>query len=162
MRTHTLTECYYKIVEGRWPFVLTNKLVVDLCLGLRGKHVFLERGVEIGRLNGDILTIHAGYASDGASPYFGNLCGLRIGTPSHRKTAPGFFTHDFLYQFGRLTCCPWTYAQADDALYNLMRWEGSVLAAPYHAAVSILGGLHRRITASPSLTIACLVNHKPS
>jgi hypothetical protein len=159
MKPHTLTPCDYDVVKGRWPFVLRSDIAVNLCLGLKGRHLFQDRGVTRGKLVGDRLTVFAGYASDGASPHIFTVGKLRIGTPSHRKTAPGFFIHDFLYQFGSLPCCPWSYEQADDVLYHLMRQEGSVLAAPYHAAVSIFGGLHRRITRNPTTSIACLEAH---
>jgi hypothetical protein len=160
MKPLTLTDCNYTTVPGKWPFVLTSDLVTDLCLGLCGEHTLVHRGRMMGTLVDDRLTIFAGYASDGASPHFFTIGKLRFGTPSHRKTAPGFFVHDFLYQFGRLPCCPWTFSQADDVLYHLMRQEGSILAAPYHAAVSIFGGLHRKITGSSSAAISCNTKHK--
>lgn len=116
----------------------------------------------IARLDGDILTIFAGYASDGASPYFGNLCGLRIGTPSPASSAAGFFVHDCLYQFGELPCAPWSYDDADDALYCLLRSTGFKLAGAYHAAVALFGGLYRQLTRKPSATIACISNHRRS
>ena len=160
MKPRTLSQCSYEVVKGHWPFVLTENLVTDLAYGFRGKHVFRDRGKTLGELIGDTLTIFEGYASDGASPHICTIGKLRIGTPSHHKTAPGFFVHDFLYQFGRLECCPWTYEQADDVLFHLMRQHGSILAAPYLAAVSIFGGIHRRLTQRPSETIECLGGHK--
>lgn len=159
MNPHRLTPVRYKEVPGKWPFVLVADLTVELAGGFIGRHVFLDNGVPYGEITGDRLTIYAGYGSDGASPYFGKICGLRIGTPSHARTAPGFFVHDFLYQFAELPCCPWDYQQADDALYWLMRNEGSRLGSPYHAAVSIFGGMHRRITGRTSTTVACITHH---
>lgn len=159
MKPCTYTDAVYETRKGHWPFVLTKDLIVHLGMGFKGIHKFIDKGVVMATLVNDTLAIHAGYASDGASPHICTIGPIRIGTPSHKRIAPGFFAHDCMYQFGSLPCCPWTYAQADDVLYHLMRERGSILGAPYHAAVSIFGGLHRRFTSKGSTTIACIVNH---
>ena len=135
--------------------------MIHLGLGLRGAHVFAERGKDLGELTDDILTIYAGYTSDGASPHLATICGIRIGTYSGRKTAPGWWPHDFMYQFGpdSLPCCPWTFDQADDVLYWMMRQNGSILGGPYHAALSIFGGLHRQLTRPRNTEVYC--RHHP-
>lgn len=160
MKPYTITDAVYEVQKGHWPFVLTKDLIVGLGMGFKGIHKFVDNGVERAMLVNDKLVIYAGYASDGASPHICTIGPIRIGTPSHKKIAPAWFAHDCMYQFGALPCCPWTYAQADDVLYHLMRERGSILAAPYHAAVSIFGGLHRRITGKGSTSIACIVTHK--
>jgi hypothetical protein len=159
LKTTIITPINYRVETGKWPFILNETLAVNLGLGLRGYHLFMHKGQPIGHLKDDRLRIFQGYASDGASPHFGTIGKVRIGTPSHAKTAPGFFVHDFLYQFAPLKCCPWTYAQADDVLYRLMRNEGSVLAAPYYTAVALLGGLHRRLTRNGKQEISCQSKH---
>ena len=161
MSAKSLTKFIYKEVGGKWPFVLRQDAQVDLGWGLTGTHTFVDRGNRIARLEGDILTIYRGYASDGASPYFGKILGIRIGTPSHQKTAAGFFTHDLLYQVAEVPCCTqWTYEDADDVLYDLMREQGSCLGGVYHAAVATLGGFHRRLTKKPPGAVICISNHR--
>lgn len=161
MSAHALTHFLYDEVEGPWPFVLREDASVDLGLGLTGQHKFVDRGRHIASLDGDILTIKKGYASDGASPYFGKLFGLRIGTPSHERTAPGWFTHDLLYQIAEVRCCvSWTYEDADDILHDLMRENGSRLGGLYHAGVALFGGMHRRFRRGPSGAVICITNHR--
>jgi len=152
----------YKRQRGRWPFVLTEDLTVDLGLGLKGQHLFIDRGLSICRLDGDLFTLFAGYASDGCTPYFGCLLSLRIGTPTPQGTAAcSWWIHDAMYQFGELSCAPWSYAQADDVFFHLLRTYGWKLASPYHAAVSIFGGIARKLRRNPSTTIACISSHQP-
>lgn len=149
---------YQRNAKGKWPFVLTQDLQVLLNQGFIGTHVFFDGDKAIGSLAGDLLTLYAGYASDGASPGFTVPgFGWRWGTPSPASSAPGFFTHDFLYQFGELACAPWTYSQADDALYSLLRAGGFQLPATYHAAVTIFGGIFRRF-GKASTTVSCSVH----
>lgn len=159
MRPTRTSPISYREVPGRWPYVLNENLSANLGAGFVGSHAFMDNGVLLGHLEDDDLTIFAGYASDGASPYFGKFLGIRIGTPSHAKTAPGWFVHDFLYQFADLPCCPWTYAQADLTLYWLMRNEGSILCAPYHAGVTLFGGWRRRWLGGSS-TVSCIATHR--
>lgn len=159
MTARKLTPICYACQPGKWPFVLTEDFTVDLGLGLTGEHYFQCRNVPLAKLRGDILTLFRGYASDGASPYFGSVFGVRIGTPSHGKTAPGFFVHDLLYQVGETRCAPWSYEEADEILHDLMRAEGSALGGIYHAVVAIFGGLHRSFRQSPSAAI-CISNHR--
>ena len=149
---------YQRLPSGQWPFVLLDDLLVDLRQGFVGTHVFCDCDKPIGSLVGDLLTIYAGYASDGASPGFVvPWLDWRIGTPSPFSSAPGFFTHDFLYQFAELPCAPWTYEQADDALYSLLRAGGFLAPSSYHAAVTIFGGLFRRLR-KVSTTVSCNVH----
>ena len=149
---------YQRLPSGKWPFVLLSDLMVNLNQGFVGTHVFYDGSKPIGSLVGDLLTIYAGYASDGASPGFVVPgLGLRIGTPSPASAAPGFFTHDFLYQFAELPCAPWTYEQADDALYSLLRSGGFLAPSSYHAAVTVFGGLFRRL-GNVSTTVSCKIH----
>ena len=159
MTARRLTPICYSCQPGKWPFVLTEDFVVDLGLGLVGEHYFQCRNVPLGKLRGDVLTIFKGYASDGASPHFGTVCGVRCGTPSHSKTAPGFFTHDFLYQVAEVGCITWTYEDADEVLHDLMCAEGSKLGSIYYAAVAFFGGLYRHFRQTPTAAI-CISNHR--
>ena len=147
MKPRAMHPVQYSRQPGRWPFRLTRGLAVNLDMGLTGGMVFEERGEILGMLHGDILTIFEGYQSDGASPcvIVGNV---RLGTPSPQSSAAGFFTHDFMYQFAGVA--PWTYEDADNALYWLLRENGFRLSGIYHSAVAIFGGLHRRLTRRPS------------
>jgi hypothetical protein len=131
----------YTRQRGRWPFVLTAPIVVDLGMGHLGHVTFEERGQILGMLNHDILTIFEGYQSDGASPCI-VICGLRIGTPSPRSAAAGWFVHDFMYQFQSVA--PWSFKQADDCLYWLLEDDDFFLSGVYHEAVSRFGGMFRR------------------
>lgn len=160
MTARSLTSFPYDDCGGKWPFVLRRDACVNLGLELTGSHWFECRGQRIAHLSGDMLTIHAGYASDGASPYFGKLFGLRIGTPSHARTAAAFFTHDLLYQIADCPCQQlWTYRDADKVLHDLMSQRGSCLGGAYHAGVAIFGGLHRRLKKAPNFT-TCLTHWK--
>ena len=155
-----ITPVCYACQPGPWPYVLTADLRIDLGCGFIGEHRFIDKGISMAHLKGDQLTIYAGYASNGCSPYFGNFFGLRIGTPTPRgNAAASWFVHDLLYQFGELVCAPWSYDQADDIFFQLMRQHSFPLAGAYHVAVSVLGGLHRQLTRAPSTTIACLTTH---
>ena len=151
-----LTTVEYKRQRGRWPFVLTEPLLVKLGLGFEGRHSFMDRDKHRGSLRDDVLTIEPGYASDGCSPYYGSFLGIRIGTPSPRSSAAGFFVHDFLYQFKRLPCAPWTYQQANDIFWSLLRKNGFPLAELYFGAVSLFGGLHRTIHSDSENNTTCL------
>ena len=137
---------HYERVRGRWPFRLTDPVRVDLGLGHVGHVAFSERGEILGTLCDDVLTIFAGYQSDGASPCV-VVCGFRIGTPSPKRSAAGFFVHDFMYQFQSVA--PWSYQQADDCLYWLMEYDGFPLSGLYHEAVALLGGSYRRYFGQP-------------
>jgi len=140
----------YQRQPGRWPFRLCGPFSVNLDMGLRGTWSFEERGEILGMLTGDFLTIFEGYQSDGASPclIFGDI---RIGTPSPQSSAAGFFVHDFMYQFESVA--PWTFADADNALYWLLRQNGFWGSGVYHSAVATFGGLHRRLTRRPNTEI---------
>lgn len=157
MKPRALNSASYSEKTGKYPFVLNENLQVYLGLGHLGRHVFSSNGTVLGDLTDDVLTIYRGYASDGASPCIFRIGRFRLGTPSHRKIAEAWFTHDFLYQFGRLVCSPWTYRKADQILYDIMRQKGSILAALYYSAVVTFGGLHRHVTKKPNTEIACLV-----
>jgi hypothetical protein len=154
--TKLLSSCRYeRKPRGKWPFVTTGDLRYNLGLGLKGSHTFCDGEKSIGRLEDDILTIYTGYASDGASPGFIiPFFGWRFGPPSPKSSAPGFFLHDFLYQFGGLPCCPWTYEQADDAFEALLIAHGFSLPRSYHSAVTIFGGIARRLS-KVSTTLYC-------
>lgn len=146
---------YVRKPSGRYPFVLTRNFSVDLGLGLRPERADFYTGTRcLGVLRGDVLTIFAGYASDGASPGFVvPWLGWRIGTPSPASAAPGFFTHDFLYQFADVPGVPWDRDDADDIFYDLLREGNFAAPALYHDVVSLFGGAFRRLSKiDPSLS----------
>lgn len=146
----------YTTRPGRWKYLLTASLVIDLMLPLRGNHVFIDSGVTIARLDGPILTIFEDYAWDGCSPSC-DIFGRRIGTPTPASSLLASLVHDVLYQFSALACAPYTRSQADTIFYDLMRAQGFRLAAPYHAAVAIFGGIFRRLSTA-SKTTRCLTH----
>ena len=159
--TKLLSSCRYERRDGKWPFVTTGDMRYHLGLGLVGSHTFLDGEKSLGRLEGDLLTIYQGYASDGASPcVIVPVVGWRWGVPSPASAAPGFLLHDFLYQFAEVACCPWTYEQADDALYALLRAHGFCMPASYHAAVSIFGGMARRLGRASTTVYCCTHTHE--
>lgn len=137
---------FYTRQRGRWPFVLTAPVVVNLGMGHLGHLEFFERGELLGVLNEDILTISQGYRSDGASPCI-VIGGIRFGTPSPKSAAAGWFVHDFMYQFQSVA--PWSYKQADDCFYWLLEDNGFALSGLYHEAVAKLGGLYRKHFGKP-------------
>ena len=132
---------FYERQRGRWPFRLTGPVVVNLGMGHLGHIAFYERDEMLGLLTDDILTIFEGYQSDGASPCI-IIGGIRIGTPSPRSAAAGWFVHDFMHQFQSVA--PWSYKQADDCFYWLLENDGFILSGLYHDAVAKLGGLYRK------------------
>ena len=143
---------------GKWRYVLENDLVCHLGhLGLRHTHQFLHAGTSKGKLEGALLTIFAGYAIDGCSPAIA-IRGKRIGTPTPPATKPAAFVHDFLYQFMDLPCCPWNREQADAIFYDLLRSREFPFALTYGIAVTLFGGITRKLTPRDSRAIACLTH----
>lgn len=137
MHPHALEPVAYTTQPGRWHFVLTQKLVVNLGLGLKGFHEFVANERGWGHVFDDSLVIYAGYASDGCSPtYIIPGTSIRLGTPSPASSAAGFFVHDFMRQFLNLPCRPWTRAQTDSVFYDLMSNDHFPLAAVYYAVVA--------------------------
>lgn len=153
------SDCRHRTQPGKWRYVLEADLVCHLGIsGLRQTHQFLHRGQTIGRLEGALLTIFDGYAIDGCSPAF-SVFGRRIGTPSPPATRPAAFVHDFLYQFMDLPCSPWNREQADGIFYDLLRARGFPFSLTYGMAVTVFGGVFRRISRKPDTSIACLTHH---
>lgn len=124
---------------GKYRFVLTADFTVDLNKGWSGYHDFRDGDRRLAILDGDKLTIFAGYAFDGCSPAF-SIAGYWFGTPTPPATVGPALVHDVLRQFMGLECAPYTRKDTDDIFYDLMVANKFPLAMEYHGAVSGLAG----------------------
>jgi hypothetical protein len=120
----------------RYPYRLIQPLQVRLdapWLPIHPTITFLSQGKTIATLKDNVLTIHSGYAIDGAS-----------GAPLDEHILLEVFLHDLFYQFGQCTGAPWTRRQADQLFLQLMRLHNFPLARTYYHAVRFFGWLHYR------------------
>ena len=124
----------YIRTDGQWPFVLTADVHVRFDLPLFGNVSFRDKtGREWARFVGPVLIIREDYAWDGPT------C-----APKLRSAMLASLVHDVLYQFlftdGMR--CRLTKEDADVALYDIMRLQGSWLRGVFYFAVKTLGGAY--------------------
>ena len=101
-----------------------------------------------------VMTIAAGYASDGCSPKYAFKRWI-IGTPDGSvcpfcklpETYYAFFVHDALCQFADHKDMPWSRAQIDKIFYNVLKRDQFKWAKFYYWAVVKLGPIHKRLSA---------------
>lgn len=132
--------------------VLTAECSVDLKKGWVGQHeITLPNGLVV-KLDGDLLTIPKGYASDLTSPAI-YLFGHWIGTPSGEREALAALVHDVLRQLLalRLACLPkLTRRLTDDEYFDFLHEAKSIWCRLFHHVVaSPLGSFYMRLTVRP-------------
>ena len=146
---------------GRYRFVLTADLVVDLKRGMRGFHILQDGGTTWAQLDGDILTIFAGYAFDGCSPAI-RIFGKWIGTPTPRRAVAAAAVHDTLRNYLHLPCITYNLKDTDEIFYNLLRECRFDFEDIYHGAVAgFCGRLYHLITASRPTAARCKCHPRP-
>ena len=152
--TRVLSELRYQY-GGKYRFELLADLVVDIDLGLSGRHALCDGDKQWASLDGDRLTILKGYAFDGCSPAM-RLFGKWHGTPTPRNAVAAAAVHDCLRGYLGLDCTDYTRAATDDVFYNMLRDAGFPLGGVYHGAVAgFLGNLYIKLTAARPKTANC-------
>lgn len=131
--TRLLSEPSYAY-GGKYRFTLTSDLVVRLDRGFRGYHELCDGGKTWAILDGDKLTIMAGYAFDGCSPAV-RVFGRWVGTPTPRK-AVAAAAHDCLRGYMGLPCLPYDRKTTDEVFYDMLDAEGFEGRDIYHGAVA--------------------------
>ena len=122
----------YIRTDGAWPFVLTADVHVRFDLPLFGNVSFRDKtGREWARFVGPVLIIREDYAWDGPT------C-----APKLKSAMLASLVHDCLYQFHYTEGMKRriTKEQADIALYDIMRLQGSWFRGIFYAAVKMIGG----------------------
>ena len=146
---------------GRYRFVLTDDLVVDLRKGMRGFHLLQDSGTTWATLDGDLLTIHAGYAFDGCSPAV-RLFGKWLGTPTPPRAVAAAAVHDLLRSYLHLPCITYDLKDTDDIFYNLLHQADFDFEDIYHGAVAgPFGKLYHRLTRSRPTAARCKCHPRP-
>ena len=151
MNARVVNPCIWK-EHPRYRAVLRQDMEVDLGRGFLGDHYFFAGKFMIASLNGDLLTIKEGYASDLCSPAF-KLGGRWYGSPTGKCEADAAFTHDCLRQIlcSRVKCCPWNRKTTDLIFLELLQSRKSKLARIYFTVVAcFLGTLYMALTSRDS------------
>jgi len=141
-------------IGGKYRFQLIADFEIDLRKGWTGYHDFFDKDSRIAVLDGDKLTIMAGYAFDGCSPAF-RIGGYWFGTPTPPATVAAALVHDCLRQFMGVKCAPFTRKDTDDIFYDILKAHKFPLADEYHGAVAGMAGtLFSKLTRRPK-TLHC-------
>ena len=152
--TRILSELSYQS-GGKYRFVLTGDLIVDLDKGLRGFHVLRDKDTTWAILDRDQLTIRAGYAFDGCSPA-GKVFGRWFGTPTPRNAVAAAAVHDCLRGYLKLPCIGYTRKDTDDIFHDMLKTAGFPLGGVYHGAVAgPWGDLYMRLTGNRPSSANC-------
>lgn len=131
---------------GRYRFVLTEDLIVDLRLHLRGFHVLQDRGRTFAVLDDDQLTIRKGYACDGCSPAW-RVFGRWVGVPTPHPVVAAAFVHDCMRGYLDVACLTYSREDTDRVFVGLMEETNFDMRGVYHAAVAgVWGSAYDRIT----------------
>lgn len=147
--TRILSDLRYRR-GGKYRFTLTADLVVDLGKGYEGYHLLENAGTVWAILNGDTLTVFAGYAFDGCSPAW-RIFGIWIGTPTLHSAVAASCAHDVLRGFLHLPCVPFNRDASDDIFFDILRSQDHRWRDIYHGAVSgRIGRLYSLISRTPS------------
>jgi hypothetical protein len=130
--------------KRRWRWKTTAPVTIKLAFDLGEEIAFIDgRGIERGRLLGNRLKIHAGYAWNGCSPKRWVPVLGWIGTPDTADNLLGSFVHDFLCQFVETPHFPFSRDQVDDAFGAILRRSGFKWAGLYAGAVKDFGPLFK-------------------
>lgn len=152
--TSILSELSYQY-GGRYRFVLTGDLVVDLNKGLRGYHILRDKETTWAILDRDQLTIFAGYAFDGCSPAF-RVGGRWFGTPTPREAVAAAAVHDCLRGYLNLPCLDYTREDTDDVFHDMLKEAGFAFGDVYHGAVAgFWGDLYLKLTGNRPSEASC-------
>lgn len=108
--------------------------------GIYGKAILVDDKNKVwGEINGRVITVFAGYASDGCSPKI-KVLGKVIGVPDGPIQADGYpqtykasLIHDILHQFQVIS--PLSPKQRDLLFYNMLKECGWNWAKTYYYAV---------------------------
>lgn len=131
---------------GKYRFVLTQDLVVDLNKGLKGYHILRDGKTSWAILDRDQLTIFAGYAFDGCSPAW-RFFGRWYGTPTPPAAVAAACVHDCLRGYLGLGCISYDRKATDDVFFDMLKTAGFKPAEIYHGAVAgPLGSLYLKLT----------------
>lgn len=145
--------CYTE--GGRYRFVLTANLRVNLKLGLRGFHVLQDRGTTRATLDDDTLEIRKGYAFDGCSPAY-RVFGKWVGVPTPDSAVAASAVHDCLRGFLHLPCLRYSLEDTDAVFKAVLEEEGFDHSELYHAAVAgPLGRAYHRLTSAKQSDAKC-------
>lgn len=131
---------YLSIKEGRgvYRFETLRKTVIPLHFDHPDMRVVDADGTEWVRLDGNVMTIRAGYAWNGCSPKKG-WCGIWWGTPDFTGSRRASLAHDALFQISGTKHFRATMQQCNEVFYRLMLRDGFWGAPIYFEAVQRFG-----------------------
>lgn len=143
MKVEFLTDFQYR-EGGDWRFELQKDASIRIKAFL-GNHSYHDHEGRLWlSLDGDVVTVHEGYAWDGASPKF-KLLGKWWGTPDFLTTRMASMFHDALYQFMEMDCFPLKRVECDSLFGEIMKSKQSNVWWIFSNTVKVLGGIHNAL-----------------